>query len=261
MSGGLGEISESPKPGVGIQRRGSKRRLSSRTRQRDGGEREKKTKNGDVDGRDRSLINGTTKDDVEMDPDEGGDSHSGSEPADNQHTFKDETKLKINSIPILPTLSSESLPNIGSIFIRRGGNPSSPINLDSTPIPTPFLRLSPEGMASSKSDIDQPYPSPTPWNAPNHSSSSESMSTPRINIPSRSTRHLSNSAPSRSSPPLSFNLSTGQPLVNPPLKTQAAFVGKLYTMLEDEEIAKTGLIHWSADGTVFTCPDPTEFSK
>ena len=63
------------------------------------------------------------------------------------------------------------------------------------------------------------------------------------------------------SPPPSFNLSTGQPLVNPPLKTQAAFVGKLYAMLEDEEIKKTGLIYWSADGSIFTCPNPTEFSK
>ncbi|OWT37336.1 hypothetical protein C362_04346 [Cryptococcus neoformans Bt1] len=32
-------------------------------------------------------------------------------------------------------------------------------------------------------------------------------------------------------------------------------------MLEDEDIAKTGLIYWSAKGTTFTCPNPTEFSK
>lgn len=63
------------------------------------------------------------------------------------------------------------------------------------------------------------------------------------------------------SPPPSFNLSSGQPLVNPPLKTQAAFVGKLYAMLEDEDIKKTGLIYWSPDGAIFTCPNPTEFSK
>lgn len=72
------------------------------------------------------------------------------------------------------------------------------------------------------------------------------------------------SAPSSSritSPPPSFNLSSGQPLVNPPLKTQAAFVGKLYAMLEDEEIAKSNLIHWSADGSIFTCPNPTELAK
>ena len=73
---------------------------------------------------------------------------------------------------------------------------------------------------------------------------------------------LSSSAPSRQpSPPPSFSLSTGQPLVNPPAKTQAAFVGKLYAMLEDEEIIKTGLIHWSTDGSMFTCPNPQEFAK
>ncbi|WWC91626.1 uncharacterized protein L201_006572 [Kwoniella dendrophila CBS 6074] len=68
--------------------------------------------------------------------------------------------------------------------------------------------------------------------------------------------------PSRnSSPPPSFNLSSGQPLLNPPQKTQAAFVGKLYSMLEDDDIVKTGLIYWSAEGTTFTCPNPQEFSK
>lgn len=65
----------------------------------------------------------------------------------------------------------------------------------------------------------------------------------------------------QSSPPITFNLSTDQPFINPPPKTQAAFVGKLYSMLEDEDIAKTGLIYWSAKGTTFTCPNPTEFSK
>nr|XP_019044244.1 hypothetical protein I302_07527 [Kwoniella bestiolae CBS 10118]OCF23174.1 hypothetical protein I302_07527 [Kwoniella bestiolae CBS 10118] len=64
-----------------------------------------------------------------------------------------------------------------------------------------------------------------------------------------------------SSPPPGFNLSSGQPLVNPPQKTQAAFVGKLYSILEDEEIVKTGLIYWSAEGTTFTCPNPQEFAK
>lgn len=75
------------------------------------------------------------------------------------------------------------------------------------------------------------------------------------------TTQLSTSAPSRIPSPPGFNLPSGQPLVNPPLKTQAAFVGKLYAMLEDEEITRTGLIHWSADGTIFTCPNPTEFAK
>ncbi|ORY26717.1 HSF-type DNA-binding-domain-containing protein, partial [Naematelia encephala] len=62
------------------------------------------------------------------------------------------------------------------------------------------------------------------------------------------------------SPP-GFALSSGVPLVNPPAKTQAAFVGKLYKMLEDPDIARTGLIRWSPDGRIFTCPNPTEFSK
>ncbi|WVF73027.1 hypothetical protein IAT40_007845 [Kwoniella sp. CBS 6097] len=75
------------------------------------------------------------------------------------------------------------------------------------------------------------------------------------------TPSASAAASRHSSPPPSFNLSSGQPLVNPPPKTQAAFVGKLYSMLEDEDIMKTGLIFWSAEGSTFTCPNPTEFSK
>lgn len=62
------------------------------------------------------------------------------------------------------------------------------------------------------------------------------------------------------SPP-GLTLSSGQPIVGPPLKTQAAFVGKLYSMLEDEEIRQSGLLHWSNNGTTFICPNPTEFSK
>ncbi|OCF38148.1 hypothetical protein I316_00372 [Kwoniella heveanensis BCC8398] len=75
------------------------------------------------------------------------------------------------------------------------------------------------------------------------------------------TPSASAAASRHSSPPPSFNLSSGQPLVNPPPKTQAAFVGKLYSMLEDDDIVKTGLIYWSAEGSTFTCPNPTEFSK
>jgi hypothetical protein len=94
---------------------------------------------------------------------------------------------------------------------------------------------------------------------PNTQSSSSSRSSTRPlrqNVPT-------NIPPSTRipSPPLGFNLSTGQPLVNPPMKTQAAFVGKLYSMLEDDDILTTGLIHWSSEGTTFTCPNPTEFSK
>ncbi|ORX40678.1 hypothetical protein BD324DRAFT_15361 [Kockovaella imperatae] len=89
---------------------------------------------------------------------------------------------------------------------------------------------------------------------------SSSYSSSRYSRPSQ--QGLSTSAPSRfPSPPPSFSLSSGRPLVQPPAKTQAAFVGKLYAMLEDEEIIKTGLIHWSPDGTIFTCPNPTEFAK
>jgi hypothetical protein len=92
--------------------------------------------------------------------------------------------------------------------------------------------------------------------APTTQSSSSSRSSARPPMHS----HPSNISSRMPSPP-GFSLSTGQPLVNPPLKTQAAFVGKLYSMLEDEDISKTGLIHWSNDGTTFTCPNPTEFSR
>ncbi|KLT38764.1 hypothetical protein CC85DRAFT_289209 [Cutaneotrichosporon oleaginosum] len=50
-------------------------------------------------------------------------------------------------------------------------------------------------------------------------------------------------------------------LVQPPPKTQAAFVGKLYSMLEDDKTRRSGLLHWSQDGSSFVCPNPTEFSK
>ena len=69
-------------------------------------------------------------------------------------------------------------------------------------------------------------------------------------------------SPSRLPSPLpSINLCTGPLITKPPMKTQAAFVGKLYAMLQNEEIARTDLIRWSADGTSFTCPNPTEFAK
>ena len=45
------------------------------------------------------------------------------------------------------------------------------------------------------------------------------------------------------------------------IKTQAVFVGKLYAMLEDEDIKRSGLIGWSDDGNVFSCLNPTEFSR
>lgn len=67
------------------------------------------------------------------------------------------------------------------------------------------------------------------------------------------------STASRAVTPSGFSLGAG--LNAPPAKTQAAFVGKLYSMLEDEKITKSGLLYWSQDGTSFVCPNPTEFSK
>ncbi|KAK4687929.1 hypothetical protein P7C73_g2191, partial [Tremellales sp. Uapishka_1] len=90
-----------------------------------------------------------------------------------------------------------------------------------------------------------------------HSASSSRSSTRHPPFPPTATSAVTHMA----SPPPSFNLSSGQPLVNPPAKTQAAFVGKLYAMLEDEKIAETGLIYWSSDGSIFTCPNPTEFAR
>ncbi len=81
------------------------------------------------------------------------------------------------------------------------------------------------------------------------------------NSATTATATATDKSPGMSSPPPSFNLSSGKPLVAPSQKTQSAFVGKLYAMLEDPEIVKTGLIHWSPDGTLFSCPNPTEFSK
>lgn len=63
------------------------------------------------------------------------------------------------------------------------------------------------------------------------------------------------------SPPPSMMLSTGQPLVNPPPKTQTGFVGKLYSMLEDDEIGGTGFLYWANNGSTFVCPNPTEFAR
>ncbi len=101
------------------------------------------------------------------------------------------------------------------------------------------------------SDQDEPSASTS------MSASSSSRSGSRIHP-----YNLPTAAPTRNpSPPPSISLSTGQPVGNSELKTQAAFVGKLYAMLEDEDIAKTDLIHWSPDGTIFTCPNPTEFAK
>lgn len=64
------------------------------------------------------------------------------------------------------------------------------------------------------------------------------------------------------SPTLHFsNPTSGQPVVNASTKTEITFASKLYYMLEDEEVQGTGLVHWSAEGTSFICPNTAEFSK
>jgi hypothetical protein len=107
-------------------------------------------------------------------------------------------------------------------------------------------------MPHLKAEYDPPFPSSTHLS---HPSSSGHISR------DGSAYGISSSAPSRIRSPPTYGLSAGQPLNKPPLKIQAAFVGKLYAMLEDEDITRSGLIYWSADGTMFTCPNPTEFAR
>lgn len=44
-------------------------------------------------------------------------------------------------------------------------------------------------------------------------------------------------------------------------KSSAVFVTKLFNMLEDPDIKRSGLLKWSDDGAGFVCNDPTEFAK
>jgi hypothetical protein len=44
-------------------------------------------------------------------------------------------------------------------------------------------------------------------------------------------------------------------------KNQPVFVTKLFNMLEDPEIRRSGLLKWSDDGGGFICTDPQEFAK
>lgn len=123
--------------------------------------------------------------------------------------------------------------------------------------------MSDDGSGSQSTyDRQSSQPTAVSHRAPSWSAS-ESITATRT--PAQTNAHLTAPPLSLSarmpSSPLAVSLSSSQPLVNPPAKTQAAFVGKLYAMLEDDEISKTGLIHWSADGATFTCPNPTEFSK
>lgn len=42
---------------------------------------------------------------------------------------------------------------------------------------------------------------------------------------------------------------------------QAAFVNKLYQMLEDPGITQSGLLEWSRDGKSFICNNIVEFAR
>jgi hypothetical protein len=44
-------------------------------------------------------------------------------------------------------------------------------------------------------------------------------------------------------------------------KTQAVFVDKFHTMLEDPNINQAGLLRWSDDGMGFICPSSAEFAR
>ncbi|WWC64681.1 uncharacterized protein I303_107292 [Kwoniella dejecticola CBS 10117] len=169
---------------------------------------------------------------------------------------------------------------------RAAGDPSDELEQPQTGTSTRFTHSSYSSPGSSTEDdrdrsfhdrrsgrLDDTYPSqhrrrpsyPSAWdigeNERGNLSAASSSRQPHRSQLHHSAANTSINASRNSSPPPSSNLSSGQPLVNPPQKTQAAFVGKLYSMLEDEDIAKTGLIYWSAEGTTFTCPNPQEFSK
>lgn len=42
---------------------------------------------------------------------------------------------------------------------------------------------------------------------------------------------------------------------------QAAFVNKLYQMLEDPNVTRSGLLEWAHDGKSFICNNPAEFAR
>lgn len=147
----------------------------------------------------------------------------------------------------------------GSRSSRRISDAPPPSTTNSGPPPPRSIpqhpglgprRISDNNFGPSQYDRSQPYPAHS--SSTSSSSSSHQFRQPLVIDSSEERVH---------SPPPNLTLSTGQPLVNPPLKTQAAFVGKLFSMLEDEDIRKTGLIHWSSSGSTFTCPNPTEFAK
>jgi len=160
--------------------------------------------------------------------------------------FANNSMMDIDSHRLPNSATSSRFPQSTS---ANSSPPGSPRHGDrSAPMSTQPRMMAPKWATSAPSE---------PEHMAYSSSSSRSSNRPhQQQIP-----QLSTSAPSQMPSPPSYNLSNGQPLVNPPLKTQAAFVGKLYAMLEDEDIARTGLIQWSPDGSVFTCPNPTEFAK
>lgn len=165
------------------------------------------------------------------------------------------------------TVSSSRFPQSNSSF----SSPSSTVDGDDRDRLQQFLPHPPNSIrhGSSSTVMSQHHQQTAGWsNIESGKSSLLTTSQSQSSSKSASLQQLTSNqctqiaaALQQSSPPITFNLSTDQPLVNPPQKTQAAFVGKLYSMLEDEDIAKTGLIYWSAKGTTFTCPNPTEFSK
>ncbi|KAE8539527.1 hypothetical protein D1P53_004629 [Cryptococcus gattii VGV] len=165
------------------------------------------------------------------------------------------------------TVSSSRFPQSISSF----SSPSSTVDGDDRDRLQRFLPHPSNSIrdGSSSTVMSQHHPQTAGWsNIESGKSSLSTTSQSQSSSKSASRQQLTSNqfsqtaaALQQSSPPITFNLSTDQPLVNPPPKTQAAFVGKLYSMLEDEDIAKTGLIYWSAKGTTFTCPNPTEFSN
>ena len=187
-------------------------------------------------------------------------SHSHSHSQSQQPTTAESSRFAPSHLSYSPTssVSADDYRPPKSVSSRSVVASSSTRRIHPPPLRAP--------LSATSSTYSRSRPSmPPTWRTASSSENEQVTPTQSIASTRSSSKHpfqLSTSASSRvPSPPPSFNLSSGQPLVNPPMKTQAAFVGKLYAMLEDEDIVKTGLIHWSVDGTVFTCPNPTEFSR
>lgn len=163
--------------------------------------------------------------------------------------FANNSMMDIDSHRLPSSATSSRFPQSTSANSSPPGSPRhANDSRDPAPLSTQPRMMAPKWATSAPSE-------------PEHMAYSSSSSRSSNRQRQQQLPQLSTSAPSQMPSPPSYNLSNGQPLVNPPLKTQAAFVGKLYAMLEDEDIARTGLIQWSPDGSVFTCPNPTEFAK